>query len=197
MTDSSATFNPIMLDFPESFQTERLTIRAPRWGDGREMNEAIRESAEQLRPWMPFAEIIPTVEESEIAVRKARLKFMERSDLMLHLRDQVSQEFIGCSGLHRMDWNVRCFEIGYWIRSSWSGQGLVTEAVQGIEQFAITYLQANRLEIRCDSRNVRSAKVAERAGYTLEGILRRIKQDRTGAWVDIMIFSKVRGVDIE
>ncbi|GGH60921.1 ribosomal-protein-serine acetyltransferase [Paenibacillus silvae] len=196
MTDKGA-INSIMLDFPESIQTERLTIRAPRWGDGKEMNEAIRESAEQLRPWMPFAENIPSIEESEIVVRKARLKFMDRSDLMLQLRDQASDEFIGCSGLHRIDWNVRCFEIGYWVRTSRSGEGLVTEAVRGIEQFAIMHLQANRLEIRCDSRNVRSAKVAERAGYTLEGILRKVKQDRTGAWVDMMVFAKVRGSEFK
>ena len=48
MTDSSS-FNPIMLTIPESFHTERLTIRAPQWGDGAAVNEAIRESAEQLR----------------------------------------------------------------------------------------------------------------------------------------------------
>ncbi|MCK6073788.1 GNAT family N-acetyltransferase [Paenibacillus silvae] len=119
MTDKGA-INSIMLDFPESIQTERLTIRAPRWGDGKEMNEAIRESAEQLRPWMPFAESIPSIEESEIVVRKARLKFMDRS-----------------------------------------------------------------------------AKVAERAGYTLEGILRKINQDRTGEWVDMMVFAKVRGSEFE
>ncbi|WP_342555708.1 GNAT family N-acetyltransferase [Paenibacillus sp. FSL R7-0652] len=195
MTDLSSGFRPIMLDFPESFHTERLTIRAPRPGDGIQVNEAIRESAEQLRPWLPFAENIPSIEESEFNVRKARVQFLERSDLMLHLRDRASDEFVGSSGLHRIDWQARCFEIGYWIRTSRSGEGLVTEAVRGIEQFAIKHLQANRLEIRCDARNVRSVKVAERSGYTLEGVLRRIKQDRTGAGVDMMVFSKVRGTE--
>ncbi|MGO4528422.1 GNAT family N-acetyltransferase [Paenibacillus sp. 2TAF8] len=196
MTDSRVLL-PIMLDFPESFHTERLTIRAPQWGDGADVNAAIRESADELRPWLPFAENIPSLEESEASVRKARLKFMERSDLMLHLRDKITDEFVGSSGLHRIDWNARCFEIGYWVRTSRSGKGLVTEAVRGIEQFAILHLQANRLEIRCDARNVRSAKVAERLGYTLEGVLRRIKQDRTGVWVDTMIFSKVRGIEFK
>ncbi|SCY77945.1 Protein N-acetyltransferase, RimJ/RimL family [Paenibacillus polysaccharolyticus] len=152
---------------------------------------------EELRPWLPFAENIPTLEESEASVRKARLQFLERSDLMLHLRDKASDEFVGSSGLHRMDWNARSFEIGYWVRTSRSGEGLVTEAVRGIEQFAIVHLQANRLEIRCDTRNVRSASVAKRLGYTQEGILRRIKRDRTDAWVDMIIFSKVRGIEFD
>lgn len=189
--------NPIMLSIPEHFDTARLTIRAPEWGDGAEVNEAIRESVEQLRPWLPFAEKVPSLEESEAHVRKAKLQFLERTDLVLHLRDKQTDDFVGSSGLHRIDWNARCFEIGYWIRSSRAGKGLMTEAVQGIEQFAITYLNANRLEIRCDSRNVRSAKVAERAGYTLEGILRSVRRDSTGTLVDVMVFSKIRGKEFE
>ncbi|MNW43820.1 hypothetical protein D3C74_210310 [compost metagenome] len=47
--------NPILLSFPDQFQTERLTIRAPQWGDGAAVNEAMRESANELRPWLPFA----------------------------------------------------------------------------------------------------------------------------------------------
>lgn len=196
MTESSS-FNPIMLTIPESFHTERLTIRAPQWGDGAAVNEAVRESAEQLRLWLPFAEKIPSLEESEMTVRKARLQYLERTDMILHLRDRHTDEFLGSSGLHRIDWNARCFEIGYWIRTLRAGEGLMTEAVRGIEQFAITHLEANRLEIRCDARNVRSAKVAERAGYTLEGILRKMRRDSTGTLVDFMVFSKVRGSEFE
>lgn len=189
--------NPIMISFPERFDTARLTIRAPQWEDGADVNEAIRESVEQLRPWLPFAEKVPSLEESEAHVRKARLQFLERTDLVLHLRDKHTDDFVGSSGLHRIDWNARCFEIGYWIRSSRAGEGLMTEAVRGIEQFAITYLNANRLEIRCDSRNVRSAKVAERSGYTLEGIMRSMRRDSTGTLVDVMVFSKIRGKEFE
>jgi RimJ/RimL family protein N-acetyltransferase len=41
--------------------------------------------------------------------------------------------------------------------------------------FAFEILKANRVEIRCDQRNVRSRKVAERLGYRLEGILRNFQ----------------------
>ncbi|MBJ8190957.1 GNAT family N-acetyltransferase, partial [Bacillus cereus] len=54
--------DPILLSFPDQFQTERLTIRAPQWGDGAAVNEAIRESANELRPWLPFARNLPTAE---------------------------------------------------------------------------------------------------------------------------------------
>jgi RimJ/RimL family protein N-acetyltransferase len=187
--------NPILLSVPESFETERLLIRAPLWNDGQMVNQAVKESMEQLRPWMPWAQQMPSVEESEAGVRTARLKFLERSDLRLNLLLKATGEFIGGSGLHRIDWKARRFEIGYWVRTSCEGRGYITEAVEGITKFAINNLQAHRIEIRCDSLNVRSAKVAQRLGFTLEGVLRKQQCQVDGGLRDTMVFSKVRGVE--
>jgi len=67
-------FNPLLLSIPESFESNRLLIRAPLWGDGIKLNEAVIASRDELKPWMPWAQTIPTVEESEVVVRRARLK---------------------------------------------------------------------------------------------------------------------------
>ncbi|MNK29038.1 Ribosomal-protein-serine acetyltransferase [compost metagenome] len=186
---------PILLSFPEEFETERLIIRAPRYGDGALINEAICESVNELRPWLPFARNLPTPDESEAYVRKARLNFLERTDLVLHLFDRNTNEFIGSSGLHRFDWDIRNFEIGYWLRTSRTGQGLAVEAVHGVTDFAVTYLEAKRLEIRCEANNQASGRVAERAGFTREGILRNASLDEFGGLADIMIFAKAKGYE--
>jgi RimJ/RimL family protein N-acetyltransferase len=120
---------------------------------------------------------------------------LERSDLRLYLINKTTGQFIGSSGLHRIDWQVRKFEIGYWVNTPFSGQGYITEAVEGITNFAINELQANRIEIRCDSRNTRSARVAERLGFTMEGILRNDRCDVEGSLRNTVVFSKVRGVE--
>jgi RimJ/RimL family protein N-acetyltransferase len=114
---------------------------------------------------------------------------------MLYIFDTASGDFVASSGLHRIDWAARKFEIGYWLRTSWTRKGIITEAVHGITDFAIRHLEANRLEIRCDFRNTRSAKVAERAGFTLEGVLRNVAYDEEGTLVHQMVFAKVRGVE--
>jgi hypothetical protein len=44
---------PILRDFPESFETERLGIRSPMPGDGEEVYAAVSESLDELKPWMP------------------------------------------------------------------------------------------------------------------------------------------------
>lgn len=187
--------NPILIEFNDEFETDRLTIKSPQWGDGAAVNEAIRESVQELRPWLPWAKEIPTLEESEENVRLARLKFLERSDLRLHIFLKESGEFIGSSGLHRIDWEVRKFEIGYWIRTSQTGKGFMTEAASAITNFTIDSLQANRVEIRCDTKNVPSARVAQKLGFTLEGILRNERYDEQGTLRNTMIFSKVRGCE--
>lgn len=191
----SPSVEPMLLSIPESFESRRLLIRAPRWGDGAAVNEAIKESLEQLRPWMPWAQQIPSVEDSELDIRRARLRFLERADLRLLLISKETGQFIGSSGLHRIDWQTRKFEIGYWVRTSYGRQGYITEAVEAITNYAIHELQANRIEIRCDSRNTRSARVAERLGFTLEGILRNHERDTAGALRDTMVFAKVRGAE--
>jgi len=184
------SINPILLDFPDHLETERLLIRAPRAGDGPVINAGVCESMEELRPWMPWAQTIPTVEETEAHLRGAAAHFLQREDLPLTLWRKADGEYLGSSGIHRIDWSGPCMEIGYWIRTSQSGRGYVTEAVNGITAFAFDVLHAARIEIRCDARNVRSAAVAERAGYTLEARFHHHTRAVDGTLRDTLIYVK-------
>lgn len=184
--------DPILLDFPDQFETERLLIRAPRPGDGAEVNTALVESLDALRPWMPWAQSTPTAEETEADIRQVALDFKARKDLRLHLYRKDDGLFVGSSGLHQIDWSVPRFEIGYWVRTSLQGQGYITEAAKAITAFAFEVLKAERVEIRCDARNSRSAAVAERAGYALEARLRHYDRDVSGVLSDTLIYAMLR-----
>lgn len=184
--------NPVLLDIPESFDTERLTIRAPRFGDGAALREAVIESQEHLRPWMPWARTIPTPEAEEELVRRGRARFLLREDLWLFIWLKDSEMYVGGTGLHRIKWDVPCFEIGYWVRKRFEGQGFITETVRELTRFAFDTLNAERVEIRCDTLNLRSAAVAVRAGYTLEGILRRDGRTPDGDLRDTKLYSMIR-----
>jgi hypothetical protein len=63
---------PILKDFPESFETERLLIRCPMPGDGAKDYAAIVESVEELKPWMPWARQELSVEVQEENIRRSR-----------------------------------------------------------------------------------------------------------------------------
>jgi RimJ/RimL family protein N-acetyltransferase len=161
-------------------------------GDGPELHAAVKESMGELLPWMPWPEEHATVEDSESSARLARVRFLERTELRMHFYLKGTGTLVGSSGLHRIDWQVPKFEIGYWCRTRFSGQGYMTEAVRGIEAFAFDALGAKRVEIRCDPSNRPSAMVAERAGFVLEGELRNDALATDGTLRNTLVFSALR-----
>lgn len=180
--------DPILLNFPDELTTERLLIRPPRPGDGPAINAAIVESLAELQPWMLWAQPPPSVADTETLCRRKAADWVRREDFMLTLWRQSDGFFVGASGLHRVNWSVPRMEIGYWCRSSLSGQGYITEAVHAITRFAFEQMGAQRLEIRCDVDNARSAAVARRAGYTLEARRRNAARGTDGTLRDMLVF---------
>ena len=183
--------NPILLDFPDSFDTERLTIRGPRYADAREIVTAVNESLPELRPWMPWAAAPAEVEATEARLRAAMAKWITREDLLVHVYLKGTSTFVVGSGLHRIDWHARKFEIGYWCRTGYAGHGYVTEATNALTDFAFKQLQANRVEIRCDTRNAKSVAVARRCGFLQEAILRHDDLGVDGNLRSTYVFSKI------
>lgn len=160
--------------FHEQIETERLIIRPPRIGDGAEVNAAIRETYADLHQWMEWADHLPTVAETEDNRRCANHNFRAGEDFSVQAYLKSTGALTVCAGLHPKNWQVPKFAIGYWCRAGYQGQGYVTETVRALTQIGIEILGANRIEIRCDERNERSRRVAERVGYRLEG---RFKND--------------------
>lgn len=184
--------DPILKDFPNSFESKRLTIRCPMPGDGPALHEAVSASIDDLRPWLPWAVNAPSIEDTETNVRKGYTRFLNREDLWLLLFLKGTNICIGGSGLHRIDWDVPKFEIGYWLRTSYVGQGYMAEAVTTITDFAFNTLSAKRVEIRCDALNERSASVARRLNFSHEGTLRQeARHHISGKLRDTLIFAKI------
>jgi RimJ/RimL family protein N-acetyltransferase len=179
----------ILLDFPESFETERLSIRGPLPGDGPEVYAAVRESIDELTTWMAWPKEHRTVDDSEASARKARVAFLARSELRFHFYLKGTDTLVGIGGLQGIDWHVPKFEIGYWCRTSFTGNGYITEAVKVITSIAFDALGARRVEIRCDPRNRKSARVAERAGFTLEATLHNNERGTDGTLRDTLVFA--------
>jgi RimJ/RimL family protein N-acetyltransferase len=182
---------PLLVDVPAEILTDRLLIRPPLPGDGPELNAAAIESAAELQPWMPWTCPLPTVEQSEAYVRKAQASFLARQDLPYRAQLKSNGDLVVGTGLHRIDWSVPRFEIGYWCRTKYAGQGYVSEVVRALTQMAFVKLRAQRVEIRMDARNERSRRVAERCGYVLEAVLRCESRNHHGELRDTCIYARV------
>lgn len=175
------TTDPLLLDLPSSIQTPRLLMRTPREGDGAALHEAVLESLDDLRRFpgaVPWAHEEQTPSSAELHCRSAHADFIARRQLAFLLFDRLDGTLVGSAGLFRPDWSVPRMEIGYWVRSSRVGEGLITEAAGALTTYAFNRLEAARIEMTIDERNVASRRVAERCGYVLEGVLRHNRRDQ-------------------
>jgi RimJ/RimL family protein N-acetyltransferase len=181
----------LLLNIPEKFETARMVLRAAKSGDGPEAFEAVLESVNELKPWMPWVHPQPSLEGSVDFHAQAQAKWYGREMLDFQWHDKATGRLVGKGGFHTINWDVPKLEIGYWVRTSMAGQGYCTEAVNALVEFARRELGANRLEICSDPRNLNSRKVAERCGFTLEGIQRKNMRDPFGGLRDSCIYALV------
>lgn len=162
------TDHPILIDLPMPIETDRLIIREPRFGDGAAINEAKEESFTELNQWMNWAKQRSTIEEDEIVARNAHINFLQKTDLTLYAFEKASGKFMGGTGMHRFDWSTRIVEIGYWYRTSVTGQGFATEATRALIRYAFDVLDAKKVIIVHSEGNEGSKRVIQKCGFDFE-----------------------------
>ncbi len=175
----------------DELRGERVVVRPYGLEDAPALYEAVAESRDHLRPWLPFADEHQSVEESRDVISRFMAQWLLREDMTVALLDATTGRFIGGSGLHPCDWDARVFEIGYWTRASEQGRGYISEAVRLLTDFAFDQLSANRVFIRCNARNTRSAAVAERLGFVREALLRNEMRAADGALRDTLVYALI------
>jgi RimJ/RimL family protein N-acetyltransferase len=85
-------------------------------------------------------------------------------------------------------------EIGYWLRADARGRGVTTRALTLISAWALGRDGVARLQLRADVENTSSRRVAEKAGFKPEGILRSAYWNpRLARRVDWAIYSLLPG----
>jgi RimJ/RimL family protein N-acetyltransferase len=187
---------PLLEPVPSLVETDRLILRMPRGDDAQALNAAVCESLDVLCAFMPWAQTAPSLARSEADCRRMQARFLLREDLAMFMfergTDGSEGAFIGGTGLHRIDWTVRRFEIGYWCRRSRQGRGYVTEAVVALTRMAFDVLGARRVEVRMDETNEPSARVARRAGFVCEGLLRSDALNPRGEPRDTLVYALAR-----
>jgi RimJ/RimL family protein N-acetyltransferase len=85
-------------------------------------------------------------------------------------------------------------EVGYWLRVEARRGGLMTRALVLVSRWALARPGVARLQVRADIENIPSRRVAEKAGYTFEGVLRSAHWNaRIGRRQDWALYSLLPG----
>jgi RimJ/RimL family protein N-acetyltransferase len=178
----------------EELRGERVLLRPYRLDDASAAQAAIAESREHIRRFEDFADDFQTVEEMADRIVLHRARWLLRDDFSMGIWLAQTERYLGGIGLHPISeggWAVSAFALGYWVRVTEQGHGYVAEAVRLITTCAFDSLGARRVEIRCNARNVRSANVARRCGFELEGHLRSVACAPDGTVADELVFARI------
>ena len=182
---------PILIDIPMPIVTDRILLRVPQAGDGEVLFEGMKETFDQLQQWMnPWAKELGTVDTAEATCRRAQARFLLREDIMILAFEKDSNNFVGASGLHRFDWTLRRFEIGYWVRANAQGKGYATEITNALTRFAFKQLEARSVMIGHAAGNDRSKNVIRKLGFELEGHAKLAHELPNGDIVDEFTYSR-------
>ena len=84
-----------------------------------------------------------------------------------------------------------CWNLGILLRPDHRGKGHGTTAQRLLADYLFLHTTAERLEAGTDIGNLAEQRALEKAGFTREGVLRRL-QWRQGAWRDMVLFSRLR-----
>jgi len=104
--------------------------------------------------------------------------------------DAETGEVVGSVGIHWLDPENGVAEVGYWVRRESRGRGVATRATRLVARWALATCGMRRLQLRADSRNVASQRVAESAGFRREGVLRSARfNPRQSRRVDFVLYS--------
>jgi RimJ/RimL family protein N-acetyltransferase len=191
---SAAVAEPqaILIDLPRTLSGPRVVARPYEEADAPAVLASVEESRASLGQWMIWAYDDHEVGDMLANIRRWQARWALREDLNFGIFESETGRHLGGCGLHRIDWRIRKFEIGYWLRDSAVGHGYVTETVQMLTRFAFDRLAAERVEIRMDARNQRSRAVPGRLGFVYEGCLRRAMPDVRGQPRDVDVFALIR-----
>lgn len=149
-------------------------------------------SEPDIRHWMGWGrEDLPDEAKARANIERSATAWREGAWAVFRIADATTDEVVGGVNLRFGDFEVA--EVSYLLRASVRGRGLATRAVRLVSRWAFDELGIERIELRAHPDNDPSCRVAERAGFTREGIERASRAWPDGTRFDSIVYSLLPG----
>ena len=162
------------MDIDETLVLPRNTvhIRRSTVEDAPGIFDAVRASNVELIRWMPWAHPGYSLEDARVWAELCRDGWETGLQYVFSAVDVTTGEVLADCGLNQINRFYGLANLGYWVRTSATGQGLGSALARRVARFGVEELRLNRVEILAAVGNRASQRVAEKAGATREGVLR-------------------------
>ena len=172
--------------------SQRIYLRPPSMADFMAWRNLRAASRDFLAPWEPAW---PPNDLSRLAyrrrIRRYASEMREERGYAFFLFLHQSDALIGGLTLSNVRRGVtQACVLGYWMGAAYAGQGYMGEAVETITEHVFGRLRLHRLEAACLLSNERSIRLLRGAGFTCEGVARRLLCI-DGEWQDHLLFARL------
>lgn len=130
--------------------------------------EAVRQSVEELTYWMPWCSQDYSMSDAEAWIKTTNDMWESDAEYPLGIFDATTGEVVGGTGVIHINRAYRIGNIGYWVSSKRTGQGIAKYAAHQSAVLGFGELGLTRLEIVVLTHNKASQRVAEAVGAKLE-----------------------------
>jgi len=175
---------------PLKLNSKRLVLKKHRPQLAKRMFEYVDKDRARLEKFLPWPPSIRSPKDELKFINSMSLAWKNFENFDFGIFRKSDGCYLGNIGVHSIRWKSYSCEIGYWILGDFEGQGFVSESVKLLES-ALFRIGFNRVQIRCSSKNKRSANVPRACGYKFEGTMRQDGID-CGKFRDTHVFSKLR-----
>lgn len=150
---------------------------------------------EEIATWLDQIPQPYTEDDARFYVAAGREGWRSGRQFTFAIVDPTSAEVLGSIGLRRLDGlDEGTAETGYWVKREARGRGVATRALRLVSRWALSEAAVERLQLRADVDNLPSQRVAERAGFVREGVLRGSRfNPRRNRRADFVIYSLLPG----
>jgi ribosomal-protein-serine acetyltransferase len=156
--------------------------------DGPELWDLVEASRPQLVSWLPWVPYNNSLDASQRYAEACAADWDNLRALRLGIRSVPTGDLLGIVSLDNCAHVHRSCDLGYWLTTSATRRGLMTEAARVCLRFAFEQIGLHRVRCAAATSNHRSLGVIARLGFRFEGIAREA-EFVDSRWVDHAVFS--------
>jgi RimJ/RimL family protein N-acetyltransferase len=165
---------------------ERSTVRPWRLDDA----QSVARHANNRKIWLGVRDLFPhpyTIHDAHEFLQRA---IREQPEMKFCV--EIEDAAVGGIGVHPgQDVHRHTATVGYWLGEKFWGRGIMTEAVTAVTDFCFENFPLRRISAEVFANNPGSARVLEKAGFSLEG---RLKNNvlKDGKLLDSLLYARTK-----
>ncbi|MFC0777135.1 GNAT family N-acetyltransferase [Flavobacterium sp. HJSW_4] len=177
--------------------TKNLLIKPYKLEDSECFFKSIADNSDYLYDY--FANMIKvndSLESTKKYLEQKEIDWQENKSYACGIFSLENNEFIGHISVREIDWRIPKGELAYFIFEKYKGNNYGAEALTSFKNWCFAEKKFNRLFMKIAEENTASIKVAERSGFTYEGLLKKDYRKREEDLTDMKIYGYTEDLEL-